>query len=140
MYDGVDLRAAYGFEAVYAPYAMRDKLIFVARQDDQYFVVYDGRRLGPVFDRILIAYCCEPAAYSHTCIFHIPGWPPLAPSAPPGWALAVFGLVWLLVITYLAMLGFSQSHRTPYDRLAGSKVLVKVRQADHPSQERKTPS
>jgi hypothetical protein len=64
LYDGVDLRAAYGFEAVYAPYAIRDRLIFVARQDDQYFVVYDGRRLGPVFDRILIAYCCEPAAYS----------------------------------------------------------------------------
>jgi hypothetical protein len=64
VYDGVDLRTANGFEAVYAPYAMRGKLIFVARQDDQSFVVYDGRRLGPVFDHILIAYCCEPAAYS----------------------------------------------------------------------------
>jgi hypothetical protein len=64
VYDGVDLRTAYGFEAVYAPYAIQDNLIFVARQDSQYFVVYDGRRLGPVFDRILIAYCCEPAAYS----------------------------------------------------------------------------
>lgn len=64
VYNGVDLRTANGFEAVYAPYALRDKLIFVARQDDQYFVVYDGRRLGPVFDHILIAYCCEPAAYS----------------------------------------------------------------------------
>lgn len=64
VYDGVDLRTANGFEAVYAPYALRNKLIFVARQDDQYFVVYDGRRLGPVFDHILIAYCCEPAAYS----------------------------------------------------------------------------
>ena len=64
LYDGVDLRAAYGFEAVYAPYAIRGRLIFVARQDNQYFVVYDGRRLGPVFDRILVAYCCEPAAYT----------------------------------------------------------------------------
>jgi len=80
-----------------------------------------------------------PWQIAHTCLFHIPGWP-LAPSAPPGWVLAGFGLVWLLVTTYLAMLGFSQSHRTPYDRLAGSKVLVKVRQADRPSQERKTPS
>jgi hypothetical protein len=64
VYDGADLRKVYGFEAVYAPYVIRDRLIFVARQDGQYFVVYDGRRLGPVFDRILIAYCCEPAAYS----------------------------------------------------------------------------
>ena len=64
VYDGADLRKVYGFEAVYAPYVIRDRLIFVARQAGHYFVVYDGRRFGPVFDRILIAYCCEPAAYS----------------------------------------------------------------------------
>jgi hypothetical protein len=64
VYDGADLRTVYGFEAAYAPYALRDKLIFVARRDDQYFVVYDGQRLGPAYDRINIAYCCEPAATS----------------------------------------------------------------------------
>jgi hypothetical protein len=57
---------------------------------------------------------------AYTCLFHIPGWP-LAPAAPPGWVPAGFGPVWLLVITYLATLAFSRFHRTPYDRLAGSK-------------------
>jgi len=80
-----------------------------------------------------------PWQIAHTCLFHYPGWP-LAPAAPPAWVIVGFALVWLLVLSYLAMLGFSQSHRTPYDRLAGSQVLVRVRQADYPSQERKTPS
>jgi len=64
VYGGVDLRSAHDLEAAYAPYALQDKLIFVARRDDQYFVVYDGQRIGPAFDRINIAYCCEPAATS----------------------------------------------------------------------------
>ncbi len=75
-----------------------------------------------------------PWQIAHTCLFHIPGWP-LAPAAPPGWVNVGFTLVWLLVITYLAMLGFSKSHRTLYDRLAGSQVLVKVQQADNPLHE-----
>ena len=77
-----------------------------------------------------------PWQIAHTCLFHIPGWP-LAPGAPPAWVIAGFGLVWLLVISYLATLGLSKSHRTPYDRLAGSKVLAKVLQANHPSHEKK---
>lgn len=68
-----------------------------------------------------------PWQIAHTCLFHIPGWP-LAPAAPPAWVLAGFGLVWLLVIGYLALLGFSRSHRTPYDRLAGSAVLIRGQQ------------
>ena len=70
-----------------------------------------------------------PWQIAHTCLFHIPGWP-LAPAAPPAWVLAGFGLVWLLVITYLALLGFSRSHRTPYDRLAGSQVIPLPAQHD----------
>ena len=68
-----------------------------------------------------------PWQLAHTCLFHIPGWP-LAPAAPPAWVTAGFGLVWLLVISYLALLAFSKSHRTPYDRLAGSEVLIKGQQ------------
>ena len=64
VYGGVDQRSAHNIEAAYAPYALRDKLIFVARRDDKYFVVYDGQRLGPAYDHINIAYCCEPAATS----------------------------------------------------------------------------
>ena len=59
-----NLRSAHNIEAAYAPYTIQDNLIFVARRDDQYFVVYDGQRLGPAYDRIGIAYCCEPAATS----------------------------------------------------------------------------
>ena len=82
MYGGVDLRSAYNIEAAYAPYALRDKLIFVARRDDQYFVVYDGQRLGPAYDRIHIAYCCEPAATS------APARPAATPSGAGGTAHA----------------------------------------------------
>ncbi len=64
IYKGGDLRSTYGLDAAYAPYALADQLIFVGRQDDQYFVVYEGQRVGPAFDRILIAHCCEPAMYS----------------------------------------------------------------------------
>lgn len=58
------LALAADLDAPYAPYALADKLIFVGRQGEQYFVVYDGQRVSPVFDRILLAYCCEPAMYS----------------------------------------------------------------------------
>ena len=68
-----------------------------------------------------------PWQIAHTCLFHVPGWP-LAPGAPPPWVIVGFGLVWLLVISYLAPLAFSKSHRTPYDRLAGSEVLMQVQQ------------
>ncbi len=68
-----------------------------------------------------------PWQIAHTCLFHSPGWP-LAPAAPPSWVIVGFGLVWLLVLGYLAPLAFSKSHRTPYDRLAGSAVLMQMQQ------------
>lgn len=77
-----------------------------------------------------------PWQIAHTCLFHIPGWP-LAPAAPPAWVMVGFALVWLLVITYLAMIGFDRSHRTPYDGLAGSQVIALVQQTNPPSHERK---
>jgi len=96
----------------------------------------DGRRLplGRALVRSLAKFL--PWQIAHTCLFHIPGWP-LAPGAPPAWVIAGFGLVWLLAISYLAMLGLSKSQRAPYDRLAGSKVLIEVQQAAYPSHERK---
>ena len=64
VYDGADLRSTYSLDAAYAPYALANKLIFVGRWADHYFVVYDGQQVGPTFDQILIAHCCEPAMYS----------------------------------------------------------------------------
>lgn len=81
--------------------------------------------LGRAFVRALVKFL--PWQIAHTCLFHYPGWP-LAPAAPPAWVIVGFGLVWLLVISYLAPLAFSKSHRTPYDRLAGSEVLIKGQQ------------
>ncbi len=68
-----------------------------------------------------------PWQIAHTCLFHFPGWP-LAPAEPPPGVIAGFGLVWLLVLGYLAPLAFGKSHRTPYDRLAGSAVVFGQRE------------
>lgn len=64
VYDGHDLRDEYGLDAAYRPYKLATKLLFIGQVEDEYFVMYDGEKLGQPFDEILIAYCCEPAAYS----------------------------------------------------------------------------
>lgn len=64
LYDGVDLRALYGLDRAYRPYGLDGKLIFVGEKEGQFFVVYAGNQVGAAFDRILIAYCCEPAMWS----------------------------------------------------------------------------
>ena len=63
-YGDEDLRAAYGADAVYAPYALGGRLIVVARRGSAYSVLYNGQQVGPTFDAITIAYCCEPVMYS----------------------------------------------------------------------------
>jgi len=64
VYDGKDLRRLYGLDKAYKPYALSGKLIFVGEKDGKFFVVYDGVRVGPNFDRITVAYCCEAVLYS----------------------------------------------------------------------------
>ncbi len=64
VYDGRDLRRKYGLSGAYRPYGLGDALILVGKRDGRYFVVYDGRQVGPEFEEILIAYCCEPLAWS----------------------------------------------------------------------------
>jgi len=64
IYDGVDLRDMYALDAAYRPYNMANQLLFVGQVGQEYFVMYAGEQLGASFDEILIAYCCEPAAYS----------------------------------------------------------------------------
>jgi len=55
LYDGEDVCSLYGLDAAYRPYEMAGKLLFIARKDGQYFIVYDGRRMGPIFDCIALA-------------------------------------------------------------------------------------
>ena len=64
IYDGQDVRHLYGLDAAYRPYSLADKLIFIGQKDGRYFVVYDGFKIGPDFDEIVIAYCCETVLYS----------------------------------------------------------------------------
>lgn len=64
IYDGVDIKQRYGLDGAYRPYHIADKMIFVGEKDGHYFVVYDGERVGPLFDKIMIAYCCEPVMWS----------------------------------------------------------------------------
>ncbi len=62
--DGRDYRVLYGLDHAYRPYVLDGKLIFVGEKDGRYFVVYDGQRVGPEYDHIVIAYCCETVLYS----------------------------------------------------------------------------
>lgn len=64
-----------------------------------------------------------PWQMAHTSLFHIPGWP-FAPEEP---ALIVVGgliLAQMLVAVYLISLGTGKAHRTPYDWVSGSFVIV----------------
>jgi hypothetical protein len=64
IYDGQDIRRTMGLDKAQRPYRLGDKLIFIAHKNNKYFVVYDGKRLTPEFDDVIIAYCCEGVLYS----------------------------------------------------------------------------
>lgn len=64
IYDGKDLRRVYGLDKAHAAYGLAGKLIFVGEKDGKYFIVYDGLKIGPDYDRITIAYCCETMLYT----------------------------------------------------------------------------
>lgn len=62
--DGQDLRRTAGLHKAYRPYRLADKLIFVGKRFGHYLVIYDGRQIGPLFDDVPIAYCCEGPLYA----------------------------------------------------------------------------
>ncbi len=64
IYDGIDVRSLYGIDKAYRPYGINGKLIFVGKKGSLYYIVYNGQKVGTTFDKIFIAYCCEPAAWS----------------------------------------------------------------------------
>ena len=64
IYDGQDVCRIFGLDKAYRPYSLAAKLIFIGQKGNKYFVVYDGLRIGPDFDNIVIAYCCESILYS----------------------------------------------------------------------------
>jgi hypothetical protein len=56
--DGVDFNEKYQLEGSFFPYEINGKLIYLAKKDGKYHIVYDGEVVGPEFDQISMAYCC----------------------------------------------------------------------------------
>jgi len=56
--DGVDFNQKYQLEGSYFPYEINGKLIYIAKQNGKYQIVYDDEILSPEFDQISMAYCC----------------------------------------------------------------------------------
>ena len=86
-------------------------------------IALDGQPVGYRRSLVRSAAKLAPWQLAHTCLFHIPGWP-VVTAAPS--ALVVLGLAVAqgLVVVYLVALFFTRSHRTPYDRVAGTVVTV----------------
>jgi hypothetical protein len=56
--DGVNFNEKYQLEGSYFPYGINGKLIYIAKKDGKYHIVYDGDVIGPEFDAVAMAYCC----------------------------------------------------------------------------------
>ncbi len=56
--DGVDFNQKYQWEGIYKPYAINDKLLYIAKKNSKFHIVYNEKTIGPAFDEIYIKYCC----------------------------------------------------------------------------------
>jgi hypothetical protein len=63
-WDDLDVCQVYRLNKAYRPYGLGEGLILVGEKDGKYFTMYDGWKVGPDFDEIAIAYCCEPVLWS----------------------------------------------------------------------------
>ena len=63
-----------------------------------------------------------PWQLTHTCLFHIPGWP-METQEPPAWVTVGLVSVWVVIGCYIVTLAVGPSRRTPYDWVAGSQVV-----------------
>ena len=81
----------------------------------------EGRRLTTPRALIREAVRFTPWELSHAFIWRTV-LSPVRVSTPP-WLIAGFAVVYALVLLYLASLFIGASHRTVYDRLAGSRVI-----------------
>lgn len=60
--NGVNYNEKYELEGSYFPYEIKGKLIYIAKKNGKYQVVYDNKVLGSEFDEIQMAYCCSMAS------------------------------------------------------------------------------
>lgn len=56
--DGVNQNEKYQFEGSYFPYEIKNKLIYIAKKNGKYSIVYDEKIIDPEFDEMYMAYCC----------------------------------------------------------------------------------
>lgn len=57
--DGVNLNNKYKLEGSFFVYYLKNKLIFIARKNGKYRVVYNEKFIGPEFDQIFMSHCCD---------------------------------------------------------------------------------
>lgn len=65
--DGVNLNEKNNLEGSYFPYDIKHKLIYIAKMNGKYYVIYDEKVIGHEFDRIFMMYCCAATSvlYGH---------------------------------------------------------------------------
>lgn len=56
--DGVNFNEEYQLEGSYFPYDINGKLIYIAKQNGRFHIVYDGHAIGQEFETISMRYCC----------------------------------------------------------------------------------
>ena len=76
---------------------------------------------GQAFVRSLVKVI--PWQIAHTSLFHVPGWPMAITTVPPV-VITGFVLVYVWTGIYIAAALFTKNHRTPYDWVTGSYVVV----------------
>ena len=86
-------------------------------------IAMNGKRLSWGQALIRSGFKFLPWQIAHTSIFHIPGWPLYVQEVPMG-SIVGFTLVWILVGLYLVTILFTKVHRTPYDWLSQTAVIV----------------
>lgn len=57
--DGLDYNREYDLQGSFFPYAINDKLLYIALKNDRYQIIYDGKAIGHEFDEIYMKYCCS---------------------------------------------------------------------------------
>ncbi len=65
-----------------------------------------------------------PWQLAHTSIYHIKGWPFAPEESPTPLVMTGLVLVWVIIGIYLISFLVTKTHRTPYDWLTGTFVIV----------------
>jgi hypothetical protein len=83
----------------------------------------DGKRLRPWRSLLRSAVKFLPWELAHFTIWHYV-YATTAHAQPPPWTTISLAFVYVLVAAYLISLVMGETHRTLYDRVAGSRVLL----------------